>query len=466
MSFFDFVSPTLGSLTELAGNKSQTLSSDELIKSINEKIYELKSNGVFKSKVLLKLENSFTFFIYFFALWELDCLIVPSHPNIPISLEESLIECYNIGFVISEQDPIAKHAIQPSETKPGLLLLTSGTTGVPKGVLHTEKSILARIKSLRGTIPLEEVSRTLCILPTSFGHGLIGNCLFPLLSGAHLFVVKQTGLDAIYNLKDILITHEITFFSSTPSLWNLLFSKLDFHIPDHFVKRIHCASAPLDKRTFRKIRESFGHSAHVYNIFGMTELASWAAFNLCEDSFESNTIGQLIEGQFEIRDHLNQPLSCGETGQLHIKSECLAGGIYENKQFIEFSCNDWFATGDLCKFLTSKRLVWVARMGNQINRGGIKVYPEEVESLLMDNPHLESSCCFSIQDPIFGQNIAIAIVLKNGHSLQNAKAWTRRTLSPHKKPSKWYVLTEIPRNARGKIDRIQVRKLALGLVNS
>lgn len=94
---------------------------------------------------------------------------------------------------------------------PALILFTSGTTGNPKGVVHTGGTLSARVKHNRRHLGDPVLERTLCVLPTHFGHGLIGNCLTPLTASAHLFLFPTPGIQGAAQISGILQDHGITF---------------------------------------------------------------------------------------------------------------------------------------------------------------------------------------------------------------------------------------------------------------
>ena len=104
---------------------------------------------------------------------------------------------------------------------PALILFTSGTTGTPKGVVHTFRSLLSRISLNQIIIGSKALDVTLCPLPTHFGHGLIGNCLTPLLNGKELILFPGNEIKNIFNLGKLIDNYGVTFLSSVPSMWKI-----------------------------------------------------------------------------------------------------------------------------------------------------------------------------------------------------------------------------------------------------
>ena len=121
------------------------------------------------------------------------------------------------AFAVGQALPDSSFALDDD----ALILFTSGTTGDPKGVVHTHRTLRARWAGLHGSLGVEAFRRSLCLLPTHFGHGLICNCLFPWLFGQDLYVLPPFRADLLVNLGAIIDQHDITFMSSVPTVWRL-----------------------------------------------------------------------------------------------------------------------------------------------------------------------------------------------------------------------------------------------------
>ena len=128
-----------------------------------------------------------------------------------------------IDEVVSETSVIDEKIILPDLDNTGLTLFTSGTTSTPKGVVLSLRSIVLRVKLNGKEIGEETMRNTLCTLPLYFGHGLIGNCLTPLLNGCNLFILENSDLKTIAQLNQVIDTNKVTFLSSVPAFWKLVY---------------------------------------------------------------------------------------------------------------------------------------------------------------------------------------------------------------------------------------------------
>lgn len=351
--------------------------------------------------------------------------------------------------------------------QPALILFTSGTTGQPKGVVHTHRSLRARWMTLQQSLGLIKYRRTLCLLPTHFGHGLICNCLFPWLYGQDLFILPPFKPEIILQLGAILDAHEITFMSSVPSVWKLAL-KMAKPPQTQKLERVFCGSAPLSAYLWKEIQKWTGTN-EVFNSYGITETGSWVAGTTLPDfTPEDGLIGEpwgavikiLKTSSTETPPCLMQQCETGESGYVWINTPALMQGYFGRDDLTDAVVNQgWFMTGDIGIFDDKGRLYLRGREREEINKGGMKVYPGDIDAVIERFANVLDVCCFGYKDNgLYNENIGVAIVLKeqNNGILRDLYEWTDMHLAKYQMPLRWHIVEEIPRTPRGKINRTKV----------
>ena len=343
-----------------------------------------------------------------------------------------------------------------------LILFTSGTTGEPKGVLHSFRSILARLALNQAHISEPVLRRSLCVLPTHFGHGLIGNCLTPLLAGYDLVLAPATNLEVSANLGTIIDDYKITFMSSVPTLWKKVVKSVAPPKGRSLV-RVQVGSAPLSADLWRAITQWSG-TDDVVNMYGITETANWLAGASCQEfEPEDGLIGRMWGGSAavltadqEIREH-------GE-GELLVQSPSLMTAYYKRPDMTaQVLQGGWFHTGDIGQISPDGVMRLTGRQKYEINRGGLKVHPEDIDLLLERHDAVREACAFAIPDEIEGESVGVAVSFVDGSDIDSRllRRWCRERISREKVPVKWYVLDEIPKTDRGKLNRAVVAEYCL-----
>jgi acyl-CoA synthetase (AMP-forming)/AMP-acid ligase II len=334
-------------------------------------------------------------------------------------------------------------------------------------VLHTHRSLRARWTTLGQALDLQAFRRTLCVLPTHFGHGLICNCLFPWLSGQDLYITPPFKADLMMRLGALIDEHAITFLSSVPSIWRMAL-KLSRPPGGGTLARVHCGSAPLSAEMWKRI-QAWSGTSQVANAYGITETGSWVAgLAHTPDELEDGLVGEgwgaviRILRSREPDAPLDPAARCatGESGFVWLNTPALMKGYFQRDDLTDqVVSHGWFMTGDIGALDARGRLSLRGRERDEINKGGAKIYPGDIDAVVEQFPAATDVCAFALDDPLYGQNVGMAVVLSDAGeaTVRQLHAWMRERLAEPKMPVRWFLLDAIPRTSRGKINRDQVR---------
>ena len=437
----------------------------ELRQLVDDKSKELTALGLKpKNRIVLGIEDPIEFLVSLFGCWEIGVCAVVVNPSLPSAEQKRVFETVApvlwLGEIRAEFGPPSGFATNGADDAV-LGLMTSGTTGNPKGVMLNMAALKNRVGQNIQHIGADKLTNSLCVLPLFFGHGLIGNCLTVLAAGGRLTLWPAPTLRELVDLPNIIEQRHITFLSSVPSFWKLALPIAQR--PKNGLQRVHVGSAPLSISLWEDIATWAG-TQEVYNTFGMSETANWmSGGSLANAKQRDGFVGKPWGGEFAVL--VDGEVKSTGRGEALIRNNSLMNGyLGQPEKTAETLVEGWLRTGDIGELDAQGALVLVGRIKSEINIGGIKVLSEEVELMLERHDAIIEACAFPVSDVIAGERVGVAVVCKKEAHMdkESVVAWCLEQARKEVAPKQVYFLAAIPKNDRGKIVRADVAKHCLG----
>jgi acyl-CoA synthetase (AMP-forming)/AMP-acid ligase II len=363
--------------------------------------------------------------------------------------------------------PGASAAAPSDNSTPGadavaMILHTSGTTSRPKRVPIRHRNLIASAKNIIGVYQLTAGDVNLCLMPLFHIHGLVGCLLSTFASGGIL--VCPAGFNALEFWKWVE-TYRPTWYSAAPTMHQMILARASRNMeivqayPFRFVRS---SSAPLPPVIIEQLEATL--QSPVIESYSMTEAAHLMATNPLPPKIRKpGTVGYGFGVEVNIMDEDGQLLPAGSLGEVVVKGANVIDG-YENNPEANATAfvNGWFRTGDQGIIDAEGYLRLTGRLKEIINRGGEKISPLEIDDVLLRHPAVAEALAFAVPHKSLGEDIQAAVVLKSAVSEQELKDHCAKTLADFKVPHQLHILTELPRGATGKLQRLNMAKL-LGL---
>ena len=339
------------------------------------------------------------------------------------------------------------------------ILYTSGTTGVSKGAMLTHDNLLSNAQALADAWQFSEKDTLLHTLPVYHSHGLFVAINTTMLSSASMIFMHSFEASRVVDrLKGA------TVLMGVPTHYVRLLAEdgLDKQATTH-MRLFTSGSAPLLAATHKEFTARTGHA--ILERYGLTE-TSMNTSNPYDGERRPGTVGMALPGiDVEIRSpDSGDLLDQGQTGSIEVNGPNVFAGYWRNleKTYAEFRPDGFFMTGDLGFFDQDGYLTIVCRSKDLVITGGLNVYPKEVESVIDDLDGVYESAVVGIQHPDFGEGVT-AIVVKNedGSELDEKAVLDGLTnkLAKFKQPKSVIFVDQLPRNAMGKVQKNELRKL-------
>ena len=363
------------------------------------------------------------------------------------------------SFTLAPAAALSGPPAHPGPSQPddiALVLHTSGTTSRPKIVPLTQRNVTASAHHIATTLALTPDDVCLNIMPLFHIHGLIAATLSSLSAGAS--VVCTPGFNA-FRFFAWFAAIRPSWYTAVPTMHQTILERAPRNaeaIATSRLRFVRSSSASLPPQVMTALEETF--HAPVLEAYGMTEASHQMASNpLPPRPRHAGSVGLAAGPEVAIMaddDTLQPP---GGLGEIVIRGRNVTTGYENNPDANAKAFTDgWFRTGDEGTIDEHGYLRLTGRLKEIINRGGEKVSPLEVDTVLMDHPAVAQVVCFAVPHPKLGEEVGAAVVLREGHSVDETalREFATARLANFKVPRHIVFLDEIPKGATGKLQRI------------
>lgn len=355
----------------------------------------------------------------------------------------------------------ARAARVPSGDDEALVLHTSGTTSRPKIVPLRQRNLAASAHAIAASLQLGAGDRSLNVMPLFHIHGIMAGLLAPLSAGGS--VVATPGFDA-FAFGRWLDELAPTYYSAVPTIHHLVLARTRPRRPTS-LRFVRSSSSALPRAVLDQLRQRFG--VPVVEAYGMTEASHQMTSNpLPPGEAKAGSVGRATGIEVAVADAGWNLLPARAVGEVVIRGETVVDGYEDNPAANEEAFFDgWFRTGDEGFLDEEGYLFLTGRIKEQINRGGEKISPLEVEDVLLEHASVAEAAVFAVPDDRLGEDVGAVVVPEAGAAPTEAelRAHVRARLAAFKVPRTILVVDEIPKGATGKVQRIGLaQKLGLG----
>ena len=382
-------------------------------------------------------------------------MIMPK-PGMPSSIEGTK----TLGSLMANQSPVREPVVTGAEDT-AVIIYTSGTTGRPKGAELTHANLLTNAILSTEIIKTQKEDTQLITLPLF--HIFAMTCLMNagVYRGAHNILLPRFDAAAVFAL---MAKHNVTVFAGVPTMyWGLLnetSGKFDYQaIADNLRICISGGSA-LPVQVLHDFEKRFG--VDILEGYGMSEGSPVVTFNQIEVGRKPGSVGTPVWGvEVKLVDDEDNEVPQGEKGELCYRGPNVMKGYYKRPEVnAKVLKGGWMHSGDVAVKDEDGFYFIVDRTKDMVIRGGLNVYPREVEEVMMKHEAISLVAVIGVPHDQFGEEIKAFVVLKEGSSIRPEAIinWTKEHIAAYKYPRFVEIVDSLPMSATGKILKKELRK--------
>jgi long-chain acyl-CoA synthetase len=460
-----------------ASDGNRSLTNAGLLERVRAARRHLDELGVGAGDVVaVKLRNRVEFVVVLFACWRLSATVTPVNPSLTEAevmrqLEASGARLLVVEDGVSAPVGVATLAVGNLYAKgPGwdgpplvdhsalaLLIFTSGTTGVPKGVMLDHANLDAMAEMGRQALQIGPEDRCLLILPLFHVNGIVVSVLMPLLAGGSVVIAERFDPRTFF---DLVEAERPSYFSAVPTIYTVLAALPDDVRPDTSSVRFGiCGAAPASAELLSRFEARYGFP--LIEGYGLSEGTCASTINPVVGPRRAGTVGIAFPGQqIRIVDEAGTEMAAGVDGEVIIAGpNVMRGYLGRPDETGRVIVDGWLHTGDVGHLDTDGYLTLVGRSKDMIIRGGENIYPKEIEDVLTSDPTVLEAAVIGVPDDKWGETVAAYVQPRPGRTInpEELQALCASNLAGYKRPTSITVMDAIPKNAVGKTDKAPLR---------
>ena len=383
-------------------------------------------------------------------------MIMPT-PEMPSSIDGTA----TLGSLMAGQSPVSEMA-QTAPNDTAVIIYTSGTTGRPKGAELTHSNLMLNAILAADLGKLSSEDRTLIVLPLF--HIFAMTCLMNagVYRGASSVLLPRFDAETVFGLMQ---KHSITLFAGVPTMyWGLVNykeEKFDYDTISNNLRLCMSGGASLPVQVLKDFEARF--NVEILEGYGMSEGSPVVTFNHLGEERVAGSIGRPVWGvEVKLVDDDGNEVPVGEKGELWYRGHNVMKGYYKRPEANAKTLTDgWLHSGDVAVKDEKGRYYIVDRTKDMIIRGGLNVYPREVEEVMIKHNAVSLVAVIGIPDSKMGEEIKAYVVLADGASATPSEliAYTKGNLAAYKYPRQVEIIDALPMSATGKILKKELRKM-------
>lgn len=348
-----------------------------------------------------------------------------------------------------------------------MILYTSGTTSLPKGVVTTHHNLQAQITSLVEAWEWKCSDVILCVLPLHHVHGIVNVVCCALYSGACCRFLPEFDAASVFS---VFRTGEINLFMAVPTIYFKLIAYYETLPADEQVllsaamkkfRLMVSGSAALPVTVMEKWKKISGHV--LLERYGMTEIGM-AISNPYRGERKAGYVGLPLPGvRIRLTDEKEKDVAGGDPGEVLVKGENVFSEYWNKPEVTtsSFTIDGFFRTGDIAILENGYYRIMGRSSVDIIKSGGYKISALEVEEVLRTHPFVKDCAVVGLENEEWGELVAAAVVPADLQDIDTVvlNSWMREQLPAYRVPRKYLVIKELPTNVMGKVIKHDVKKL-------